>query len=112
MFNFINNEWFSGLLGDILDPYEKMTGKENLATMFASSKKTGMAQSERRMFADTCKMRYGTISHTCMCSDVSKTSQPWAEKITFCPAGNDSRKVSVENDNKSSSYFDLIADML
>ena len=85
------------MLGDILEPYEKLTGTDNLATMFASSKKTGMSQSQRRLFADTCKMRYATLPHTCLCSDVARTEQPWAEKITFCPSGNDSRQVRIHS---------------
>ena len=89
--------FLTGMLGDILDPYEKMTGTDNLATMFASSKKTGMSQSQRRLFADTCKMRYATVAHTCLCSDVARTEQPWAEKITFCPSGNDSRQVRTHS---------------
>ena len=85
----------TGMLGDILEPYEKLTETDNLATMFASNKKTGMSQSQRRMFADTCKMRYATLPHTCLCSDVARTEQPWAEKITFCPTGSDSRQVRL-----------------
>ena len=91
------------MLSEILDPFDKLEGGTNLATMFASSKnskKTGLSQSQRRAMADTCKMRYATLPHTCLCSDVARTEEPWAEKITFCPVGNESRQVlnSVEDE--------------
>ena len=73
------------MLSDILEPFDDLTGKENLATMFANDKKKKRSQSERRLLSDTCKMRYATIPHSTACSDLANAQQPWGEKIIFCP---------------------------
>ena len=46
----------AGLLSDVLDPYEKLTGEDNLVTFFAKNK-TDMGQTQRKKFAETCRMR-------------------------------------------------------
>ena len=39
--------------------------------------------------------RYATLPHTCLCSDVARTEQPWAEKITFGPSGNERQVIVI-----------------
>merc|ERR1719431_72191 len=84
-------EELSGILSDILEPFENLKGSENLSTLFANDKKR--SQSERRLLADTCKMRYATIPHSTSCSDLVPHGQPWAEKNMFCPAIGDKKVV-------------------
>ena len=77
------------MLSDILEPFDDLTGKENLSTLFANDKKQKRSQSERRLLADTCKMRYASIPHSTACSDLANAQQPWGEKILFCPGLNE-----------------------
>merc|ERR1712059_50640 len=51
------------------------------------------SQSERRLLADTCKMRDATIPHSTSCSDLVPHGQPWAEKNMFCPAIGDKKVI-------------------
>lgn len=89
-------EELSGMLSEILEPFDELTDKENLATLFANDKKKKRSQAERRMLADTCKMRYATIPHSTACSDLVNAQQPWGEKITFCP-GISEQQVAFSN---------------
>ena len=41
--------------GQVLEPFEVLTGSENLCLLFADRGKR--SQAERRMLSDTCKMR-------------------------------------------------------
>ena len=86
-------EEISGLLADIIEPYEAITGTENLVMIFSGKKKRSMRPSERRMLSDTCKMRYATIPHTTSCCEVARSDQPWGERKPFCPAGDASQQV-------------------
>lgn len=86
-------EELSGMLADILEPFDGLTGKENLATMFANDKKKKRSQSEKRLLVDTCKMRYATIPHTTSCSDLINAQQPWGERFTFCPGSTEQETV-------------------
>jgi len=86
-------EELAGMLSDILEPFDNLTGKENLAILFANDKKKKRSQSERRLLADTCKMRYATIPHSTSCSDMANASQPWSEKVLFCPGLNEPKAV-------------------
>ena len=77
------------MLADILEPFDNLTGKENLAILFANDKKQKRSQSERRLLADACKMRYATLPHSTTCSDMVDSQQPWGEKVLFCPGLNE-----------------------
>jgi len=77
-------EELAGMLSDILDPFDQLTGSENLATLFANDKSRD--KSERRMLVDTCKMRYATIAHTTPISELLPHGQPWADKTMFSPS--------------------------
>eukprot|EP00092_Neocalanus_flemingeri_P012008 GFUD01012945.1.p1 GENE.GFUD01012945.1~~GFUD01012945.1.p1 ORF type:complete len:926 (+),score=278.03 GFUD01012945.1:158-2935(+) len=90
-------EELAGMLSEILEPFDDLTGKENLATMFANDKKKKRSQSERRLLADSCKMRYATIPHSTACSDLVNAQQPWGEKITFCPGSTEQTTVFSNN---------------
>ena len=90
MFIFSN---YIGLLADIIEPYENLTGAENLVVMFTGERRKNMRPSQRRMMSDTCKMRYATIPHSTTCSEVARTEQPWGERNTFCPEGSLSLQV-------------------
>jgi len=89
-------EELAGMLADILEPFDNLSGKENLSTLFANDKKQKRSQSERRLLADTCKMRYASIPHSTACSDLASAQQPWGEKILFCPGLNEP-KVAFNN---------------
>ena len=43
----------------VLEPFEALTGEENLCTVFAE--RGERSQAERRMLADTCKMRWALL---------------------------------------------------
>ena len=87
---------FSGLLAEIIEPYESLTGSENLVVMFSGGKKKTLKPSARRLLSDSCRMRYATIPHTSLCSEVARSEQPWGERNTFCPAGLNSQKVTMK----------------
>lgn len=91
-------EELAGMLSDILEPFDDLTGKENLSTLFANDKKQKRSQSERRLLADTCKMRYASIPHSTACSDLANAQQPWGEKILFCPGLNEPKIAFNNND--------------
>jgi len=76
-------EELSGQLVEVLEPFESLTGKENLATLFAD--RGARSQVERRMLADTCKMRYATIPHMTSCSEIAPATNPYAGRQSFCP---------------------------
>ena len=85
----------SGLLAEIIEPYENLTGSENLVVMFSGGKKKTLKPSARRLLSDSCRMRYATIPHTSLCSEVARSEQPWGERNTFCPAGLTSQQVRL-----------------
>ena len=84
-----------GLLADIIEPYENLTGSENLVVIFSGGKKKMLKPSARRLLSDSCRMRYATIPHTTLCSEVARSEQPWGERNTFCPAGLSSQQVNT-----------------
>jgi len=82
-------EELSGQLAQVLEPFEALTGTENLATAFTD--RGSRSQAERRMLVDTCKMRYATIPHLTTCSDLAPAANPYAGKQSFCPLSVDKR---------------------
>jgi len=85
-------EDLSQLISECLEPFEKIEGKENLATLFSNEKEK--TPQEKRMLSDTCKMRYATIPHSTSCSDLSpNTDKLGCERKSFCPRGVEDKKV-------------------
>ena len=85
----------SGLLAEIIEPYENLTGSENLVVMFSGGKKKTLKPSARRLLSDSCRLRYATVPHSSLCSEVARSEQPWGERNTFCPAGRSSQQVRI-----------------
>ena len=73
------------MISETLEPFLELTGKENLSTLFVNEKSKKRSQAERRMLADTCKMRYASIPHSTTCSDLIIAEQAWGERRVFCP---------------------------
>jgi hypothetical protein len=76
-------EELAGQLAQVLEPFEALGGEENLCTLFAERGK--LEQAERRVLADTCRMRYATVPHSTSCSDLAPASNPHGPKQVYSP---------------------------
>jgi len=84
----VKPEELSGQLANVLEPFDDVTGKENLSTMFVTERKSedkARSATETRALAETCKMRFATLPHSTSCSDLIQVNIPWSDRVTYCP---------------------------
>jgi len=89
-------EELSGQLADVLEPFDDITGKENLSTMFVTERKSkdkARPAAATRALAETCKMRFATLPHSTSCSDLIMANTPYNERLTYCPDNPDNNSV-------------------
>jgi len=82
-------EVISGLIGEILDPFEKLDENYNLAALSKADKK-GDKEEEEKFIAEACRMRYGSIPHKTHCSDLNLKLEAYSKaagssRSQFCP---------------------------
>lgn len=82
----------SDQLADVLEPFDDITGKENLSTMFVTERKSKdkeRSATATRALAETCKMRFATIPHSTSCSDLILAHTPFEDRPIYCPEKTD-----------------------
>jgi len=81
-------EVISGLIGEILDPFEKLDENYNLAALTKGDKKSNK-EDEDKFIAEACRMRYGSIPHKTHCSDLNLKLDAYSKlassRSQFCP---------------------------
>jgi len=84
-------EEVSGMIADVVEPFEDVKTDLNLATLTQKDKKR--SKSEAKDIADMCQMRFGTIPHNCYCSELALKVEPWSQislsKLQYAPGPAD-----------------------
>lgn len=104
------NEEVSGLIADVLEPFEKVKPTDNLATLtHKDTKDKSKSSSDLKMIGEGCRLRFGSIPHQCACSDLVLKLEPWSQmsqtKFQFAPAKLQEEKVVCSGNLKSITVF-------